>query len=52
MLKKMTDRTDRAPGYRTAAVVLFAVAVGLRFYGAWAYRYITDSDCGVVALMA
>ena len=24
----------------------------LRFYGAWAFRYITDPDCGIVALMA
>jgi len=52
MLEQMTDRNGRAPVYRTAAVLLFAVAVGLRVYGAWAYRYITTPDSGIVALMA
>lgn len=31
---------------------LLLVALGLRIWGAWAYRYITDPDSSVVALMA
>ncbi len=38
--------------YWTLAGLCFAVGVASRVYGAWAGRYISNPDCGIVAIMA
>lgn len=43
-------RTDRWA--RVSLWALLLAGLALRVWGAWAFRHITDPDCGVVALMA
>ena len=38
--------------YIVAVTFCISIGVALRLYGAWAARYITNPDCGIVALMA
>ncbi len=46
------ERPPRIWGYWILVGICFAVGVVGRIYGAWAGRYISNPDCGVVALMA
>ncbi len=57
----MSGVADRSPpaagsrsgsGGRLSLAVIFLTAVGVRVWGAWVSRYITDFDSSVVALMA
>ncbi len=48
----MRKASPRARCWWLMSVLLFTAGAAARVTGAWHYRFTTDPDCGVVALMA
>lgn len=46
------EMTNRGGWSRAVFWMLLLAGLAVRVWGAWAFRHITDPDCGVVALMA
>ena len=50
--KQVGSSRKRAWAYWMLVAVAFIVGIVARVYGAWAGRYISNPDCGIVAIMA